>query len=95
MCPSHLSAGECGVEYDFNYVGNNVAGKAVKTGTKDVASCKSHCHSENYFTWDSKEQKCWCKSSASGRRHAVGFFSGRANCQGKFDRDLRIGIVEV
>ena len=90
-----FSAGDCGIEYEIEYMGMQKAtGKDPKYEVKDVAGCKSYCHSDGYFTWDSRYQECNCKTSNSEKMHRNdGVFSGRANCQGKFDRGLRFGLA--
>ena len=85
MYTSHLSAEQCGIEPDIDYAGNDVTGKSGIPGFNTVTSCKSFCQLSKYFTWDARDTKCYCKTSDSGRQKLNGLFSGRTNCQGKFD----------
>ena len=83
--PFSPSAGECGIEYNIDFAGKDVS---EKKGVPDVASCKKFCQSDKYFTWKSKEKKCYCKSSDSGSMYQDGSYSGKTVCR-KFDRDLK------
>ena len=88
ICPSHLSAGACGIEYNFDYQNNDVPGKAGTRTFNTLTGCKSYCQFDKYFTWDSRDNKCYCKTSDSGRRQIPGLFSGKTSCR-KFDSDFK------
>ena len=72
----------CLIENDFNYQGNDLGSIiSVADYGRCISGCKTAYPSSAYFTYNTFNKDCWCKTSDSGRRIQTGIISGNINCQ--------------
>ena len=71
----------CLIENDFNYQGNDLGSIiSVADYGRCISGCKTAYPSSAYFTYNTFNKECWCKTSDSGRRTRTGIISGNINC---------------
>ena len=75
---------DCNMETDVTYMWNDMTNGESTQSSKE--ECQSYCACAMdafVFTWNSGDQKCYCKTSSSGWKAESGFFSGFArDCYG-------------
>ena len=71
----------CLIENDSNYQGNDLGSIiSVSDYGRCISGCKTAYPSSAYFTYNTFNKDCWCKTSDNGRRTQTGIISGNINC---------------